>query len=729
MKRFFTDIGPILGLAIVLLISISVMSDATEDSTRFGEMYSVLLVVTALGLAILAILIGWNLIRLIGQVRRREAGARLTIRVVTIFVALSLAPVLVLYYFSLQTLHRGIESWFDVRVEQALSDALELSQTALGTRMREQLRLTTAIASDLSLLTDDALALPLAEALSNSGATELTIFNQRGSAIVSTHSDPTKLVPTPVDDTLLLRVSQSQTYVGLDPAADVGLHVRAMVELVDGTAGAGTRYLHALFPIDERMGNLAQSVESAYADYSELTYLREPLKFSFTLTLSLAVLLSMFAAAWTAFFSARRMVEPLRRLAEATHAVAEGDYEPRLDGASDDELGFLVVSFNDMTRRLRKARDETRRSQALEEEQRTYLEAVLARMSSGVITLDEDGAIVRANLAAAQILNLGQQPTAGVHVTALTALVAHLAPFVQAVETHLRANASDWRTQVTLLGQSGRQVLVCRGTNLPGHGDQPAGHVVVFDDLTAVIEAQRNAAWSEVARRLAHEIKNPLTPIQLSAERLRHKYLPQLGSENGALLVRLTNTIVSQVEAMKEMVNAFSAYARSPQSEPRPLDLTALVTDVTALYDSAQVRTELAADLPTVDADPGRLRQLLHNLIKNALEAGADTATDAVLVRTYRDVVHGSQAVLEVRDSGPGITEDLLGTLFDPYVTAKPRGTGLGLAIVKKIAEEHGGVINAENNSDVGATFTLRLPGIAASPQNASPSGEEQSAS
>ena len=709
MRRFTVDIAPVLALVAILLASTSMMNSATEDSTSFGEMYSVLLIVNAVGLLGLAGLIGWNLMRLVQQVRSREAGARLTVRMVSIFVALALAPVLVLYYFSVQTIHRGVDSWFDVRIEQALSDALELGQASLGTRMRELSRSTRAAAADLELIPDDGLAVALSDIFAGSSAGEMTVIDARGNIIASSIADPTKLVPTPVDETLVIRVQQSQSYVGLEPVADSGLHIRALVPFLT-TSGGANRYLHALYPVDERVAELASSVESAFDDYSELTYLREPLKFSFTLTLSVALLLSMFAAAWIAFFSARRMVAPLQNLARATHAVAEGDYETRLAWGSDDELGFLVESFNDMTRRLGDARDETRRSQVLEEEQRNYLEAVLTRMSSGVITIDDTGAIVRINIAASEILSLGTLPSPGTDLASLTNAFAHLSPFSDAVQAHLHAADADWRTEVRLFGPKGRQVLVCRGTALPGHDGQHAGHIVVFDDLTALIEAQRNAAWSEVARRLAHEIKNPLTPIQLSAERLRHKYLVKLGKDEGALMDRLTRTIVNQVESMKEMVNAFSAYARSPSSQPEPLDLNVLVNDITALYSSKQVGVDLSEDLPLVNIDADRIRQLLHNLIKNALEACEDETEKPVMISTNRSHTGADEHIeLRVRDRGPGIAEDLLESLFEPYVTNKSRGTGLGLAIVKKIAEEHGGAISASNCSDGGAQLTLRL--------------------
>ncbi|HKJ77087.1 MAG TPA: ATP-binding protein, partial [Gammaproteobacteria bacterium] len=268
--------------------------------------------------------------------------------------------------------------------------------------------------------------------------------------------------------------------------------------------------------------------------------------------------------------------------------------------------------------------------------------------------------------------------------------------------------------EVVLFGAGGRQVLMCRGSALGEHGQPQGGHVVVFDDITALIQAQRDAAWGEVARRLAHEIKNPLTPIQLSAERLRHKYLRQMGPEDAEVLERATHTIIQQVETMQEMVKAFSDYARTPELERRPIDLNALVREVLDLYGGdgqAEIETALDPELPRVEADAGRLRQLLHNLVKNALESGGregpvrlEVSTRCAREDTCRHVE------LRVRDNGPGFPEQVRSQLFEPYVTTKRKGTGLGLAIVKKIVEEHGGMLGADNRAEGGAEVTIRLP-------------------
>ncbi len=722
LSRFSTSIWPILVIGALLLVSLALMSDATEGSAQFGELYSVLLIVNALGLLTLAGLIGWNLYQLLVQVRRRRPGARLTVRMVAVFVLLAVTPVLMVYYFSLQFLHRGIDSWFDVRVEQALEDALDLSRTALGVRMRELLKQTELLAVDLAGVAPEGLSTELENALRRSAATELTLMGTHGHIIAFSHVEPTTIVPHRPSDTILLQLRQSGSYIGLDPIGDAGLHVRVAVRLPADVPTDEPPVLQALFPVTERMSGLADSVQSAYAKYRELAYLRRPLKVSFTLTLSLVLLLSLFTAIWAAFFSARRLMAPLRDLAKGTLAVAEGDYETQLQQSSRDEVGFLVDSFNEMTRRLARARDETRRSQQRVEEQRTYLEAVLARLSTGVMTLDHEGRLFTANQAAEVILELNLGDARGETLGEIRARHPHLGALADALVHHLEhpgesgvSPAQEWREEISLFGAGGRKVLVCSATPLPGAGGPFSGHLIVFDDITALIQAQRNAAWSEVARRLAHEIKNPLTPIQLSAERLRRKYLGAMTPKDAQTMDRLTHTIVQQVESMKEMVNTFSDYARTPQMRSEEVDLNGLVSDVLELYRSPSAKqrivSKLDPQLPPLEADPTRLRQVLHNLIKNALEAGGEEDRLEVRLET-RYVREDKRHFVETRihDSGPGFPADIVDRVFEPYVTTKPKGSGLGLAIVKKIVEEHGGVVWAENDSRGGAAVVMQFP-------------------
>ncbi|MEW6354139.1 MAG: ATP-binding protein [Pseudomonadota bacterium] len=711
-------------LSMLLFAALYLMSAVTQNSERFGEIYGLLLAVNALGLIALTVLIGANLLRLVRQYRRGEAGSRLTLRLVLMFVILSVAPVSVVFYFSVGFLHRGIDSWFDVRIEKALEDALELSRTSLDARMRDLLNQTTLFAEDLADVSDTEATLMLNTLRNRSGIDELTLLNPKGRIIASSSADPTVIVPNIPNEAVLLQLRQNRNYVGLDPIRDSGLYVRAVVHVPSGDATAEGRVLQALAPIAVRQGQLADSVQSAFAQYKKLAYLRKPLKYSFTLTLSLVLALSLLTAVWAAFFSTRRLVAPIRELAEGTRAVAAGDYDKRLPITSNDEFGFLAWSFNDMTRKIALARDEAKQSQQQVEGQRAYLETLLEHLSSGVLTLDTQHTLRTANAAAGHVLGVDLAARIGQPLEQLAVEHPHLALFVETLRAHLTGAGGEWREEVTLSGgAAGRQILFCRGTLLTRgapHGGK-ADYLIVFDDVTNLVQAQRDAAWGEVARRLAHEFKNPLTPIQLSAERLRHKYLKTMDPKDAEVLDRSTHTIVQQVEVMKDMVNAFAEYARNPQMRPRLLNLNQLINEVLDLYRGnkagAQFHMQLDPDVPLIEADPGRLRQLLHNLIKNSLEAMSGQRGSRVTLST-RCVGEPDCPFVELRvlDRGPGIPEEIMSHLFEPYVTTKTKGTGLGLAIVKKIVEEHGGSLQAENLSQGGACMVIRLPIVSPAP-------------
>jgi len=714
VRRVGFGMIPMLGIFVLLLVSLWYLSDATHHSERFSETYSILLLVNALGLVILGTLVVINIIRLIRQHRQKVPGARMTSRLVIMLVILSVAPVSVVYYFSLQFMQRGIDSWFDVRIEQGLEDALELSRAALDVRLRDVLQLTLRMADEISEADPATVALTLFDLRVRSAAAELTLLGSDGRVIASSSADISRIIPSQPPGEVLLLLRNRQHYVGLDPVGDSGLFARALVPVLSARADGEVYTLQALYEVSERFSTLADSVEASFTHYKELAYLRTPLKFTYSMTLSIVLVLSVLAAIWAAFHSARRLVAPIRDLAEATHAVAEGDYSKRLSVASDDELGFLVRSFNDMTRRLAKSRDQANRGKRQIEGQRAYLEAVLANLSSGVISLGGDAVIRAGNRAAAQCLGVEISDYLGKEFATLVQENDFLTPFAEAVERHRSSGSASWQEEITLFGEHGRRILSCRGAELNRSGRRGGGLVIVFDDITATLQAQRDAAWGEVARRLAHEIKNPLTPIQLSAERLRRRYLEEMAPEDADILDRATRTIVNQVEAMKKMVNAFSDYARVPQVSLEPMDLHHLVQEILDLYRSNDLpvvfEAELAAASARIDGDAGRLRQLLHNLLKNALEASKDVRQARITVMTHNENTGGQQfIVLVIRDNGPGFAPEIMDTLFEPYVSTKPKGGGLGLAIVKKIVEEHAGSLSVETMPQGGAQVVIRL--------------------
>jgi nitrogen fixation/metabolism regulation signal transduction histidine kinase len=470
------------------------------------------------------------------------------------------------------------------------------------------------------------------------------------------------------------------------------------------------RLLHVLFPVNDRLSELGKTVQGAYTDYKELSYLRKPLIMVFTLSLSLIVFLTILASIWFAVWISRRIVEPLQELAEGTQAVASGNYSMKLTASGHDEIGFLVRSFNQMTQRLTQARNATQRSHRLLEQQTSYLTTVLGSLSTGVITVDNRLHLHTANNASNHIFGVNLQQRLETPLSKLAQINQNMAVFCQMVENRSTGD-TQWEQQLELQQNKGHQTLMCHGTQLPND----AGWVIVFDDITALLQAQRAAAWGEVARRLAHEIKNPLTPIQLSAERLQRKFAPLVPADQADSVNKLTDTIVQQVEAMKVMVNEFSEYARSPALHLQQHSIGQLMREVLTMYQSNPGHQFTLLNSPediSLRIDANRFRQVMHNLLKNAIEASEDADIPVDIVISYHPVRHNDKLWLEINvsDQGPGIPAPMMDKIFEPYATTKHKGTGLGLAIVKKIVEEHGGHVWAENLSPEGTSIIMRLP-------------------
>lgn len=711
----FRKLKPPLSFSVLVLFaaivaSLYLMSSATQDASRLGEMYSWLVLINSIGAILLLALVGVNVYWLLRQLNRKAAGSLLTARMAFLFILLALAPASIVFYFSMQFLQQNIDSWFDVQIDHAMDDALELSQSALDERMRTLLKQTEQVASHLENMPSSMVAITLSEVYENAGEGELTVFNKKGRVIVSSGSSSDNIVPDLPGEGILMQLRQGKSYVGLEPTAGEGMNIRAVV-LVNGRDE--NYYFQTIFPVPKHLADLAQTVESAHAHYKELNYLRSSLKATFALTLSLVLLLSLLAAIWAAFVSIRRIVAPVRRLAEGTRAVAEGNYEKRLPVKGKDELGFLVESFNAMTAKIARARDEAQNSRVEVERQRAYLETVLANLSSGVLSFDGHLRLQTANHAADTILHVDIGNLLNAPLPELVDTYPHLRELMAFVGDRL-IREKPWREEIHFNGPYGRQDLFCRGTPLFDTEGVWHGAVVVFDDVTALIQAQRRAAWGEVAQRLAHEIKNPLTPIQLSAERLKHKLSKSLGESDAEVLDRSTRTIVQQVEAMKTMVNAFAEYAKPAVIHLQPVDIKVLIEEVAALYPSQSglgFTMDLEKNLPKVSADPVRMRQVLHNMIKNAQEALTLGTPGTMLIKTHLTHLNSnSYAEILLRDNGPGISPEQVERIFDPYVTTKTKGTGLGLAIVKKIVEEHGGTIHLDQTLLDGAGFVIRLP-------------------
>ena len=697
-------------LLLILLVSLHLMSSATQESSELATFYSWLILFNVVATLFLFGLLLANLRSLWLQFKLRTIGSRLTARVLGLLLAVSLVPTSIVFVYSMQLLHRSIDSWFNVQIDTAMQDALELSQTALDIRTRTLLNRTTDMAEQLALEPEFNRTVVLNKLREYSGADEFTLLSKQGSILATSNVDPNILIPNRPDEAMQLQLKQNGSYIGLDPVRNEGLNIRALVALPSVTPEV---YLQALYPVPKRLSELAFSVESSYAAYRELTYLRNSLKFSFSLTLSLVLLLSMLGASWVAFIFARQLVDPIRQLVKGTRDIAKGDYEKRLPVTRKDELGYLIESFNEMTLRIANARDLAQTSQRDAEDQHAYLETILGNLSNGVLSFDLSGRLRTVNKEADHIL--GWPITQYIGQTLIN--IADDQPESAELMSDLARKSADtrneWQHEMVHLGPNGKQNLLCRGTKLLASDGAHTGYVVVIDDVTPIIQSQKNAAWSEVARRLAHEIKNPLTPIQLSAERLQRKLKSELQAPEQEILSKATTTIVQQVDALKSMVNDFSEFARPPVSRPQAMQSSSFIEEVLALYQGqiAQLELQIEPNLPMLYADPVRLRQVLINLIKNAQEAIADHRGDRIEV-SARAIQDGEQIELRVQDNGPGLDRELAHQIFEPYVTTKSKGTGLGLAIVKKIVEEHGGNIWVESKPEQGACFIIRLPSL-----------------
>ena len=711
IRSAFLTLLAVLGILLWLVALLS-FTRVTENSDEFAQRQYWILLINSIGITVLLALIVSNLWQLVRDYRRHVPGSRLRARMVSVLVMVAITPLVGVYIFSVEFINRGIDNWLNVDVEKGLGDALELGQTVLDIQTRSRIEEVNDFAQQLAGVTGDQLATKLNALRAGSDALEVTVYGQNrilGFASLDLEPAATRY-PT---DEVLLQLRQQGQYVSVEPQPDGAYQILAAAAFTFPATNDERGFVQAKFPLEQRLSTLANAVQGSYNQVKELTYLRTALKYSFTLTLSLVLLISLLASVYGAFFFSRRLVTPIQLLMQGTRAVARGDFATRVPTPARDEIGFLVHSFNDMTQRLARASEDALQSQQQVERERRKLEVILARLSTGVVSLEPDLRIRTANQAASAILGVNLETHVGESIVQLAQSEPLLEQFVGVAQGHLQGGDREWREQIMLRAEGGRRVLMCACTELPGDTDSPNGYAIVFDDITALLQAQRDAAWGEVARRLAHEIKNPLTPIQLSAERLRRKYLKPDSGE-AELLDRATHTIIQQVEAMKQMVNAFSEYARTPRMEITRVDVNGLITELCDLYAHQEkplaITLSLSRDLPPIEADAGRLRQVLHNLLRNSLEAMEHQDEARVEVSTRISATDSGLVEIRVADNGPGFSRDIVHQAFEPYVTSKPKGTGLGLAIVKKLVEEHGGQINARNREQGGAEISILIP-------------------
>jgi nitrogen fixation/metabolism regulation signal transduction histidine kinase len=729
LKRFLSRTLPLLAILSSLLLALFLVSGVQQNSPGsvddlLGDSYIWVLLVTALALMVLLLTIANRLYTLARRVRAEVPGARLAARWVRNFLALSLPPALIVYFFSAWFLTSSIDSWFDVQVEAALADSLQLGQEFLDTRTLEVRNQLRSIAFELDLLQEDGemLRQALLDRVRVSGPSELSLMETGGTLIATANINSLTGLPERPGDFALLQATERGEYAAAEPTAEGSLQIRVIQLMPASYPGSSARFLQAIYPLPQDITALTGSIEQEYHRYQNVSYLRTSLKQSFLLILSLVLLLSILLAILAALTAARRMVSPLSRLSTATQEVAAGDFGRAVESGDRDEIGFLVQSFNEMIEALKAASNAAEESRSELQAQGEYLETVLGNLSSGVLTLDEQEKIITTNSSCRQILGLPEHFDAiapdGRTLESLSSVAPFLDPFVAAIKHQTNRGKTEWQQEIRIERPEAPLVLLIRGSRLPlvalAGEDTTHGHVIVFDDVTILNQAQRDAAWSEVARRLAHEVKNPLTPIRLAAERLRMKLGDKLDGSDSVMLARASNTIVAQVEALRTLVDAFGDYAQEPVLSRKSIRLDELIGEIVALYQQGDSQLRFLLNLQPgpegLAADSGRLRQMLHNLIRNSKEAGSGGPVTISIKSSLIENSQGNWVMIELSDDGPGFPTVVLENPFEPYVTNKAAGSGLGLAICRKIVIEHDGKISVSNLPGGGAMVQIRLP-------------------
>ena len=676
-------------LAGVLLF---LLATASGNTTVFASHYPLLLGLNAVLAALLAALVAWQIRTLWRKYRERAFGSRLTVRILLLLALMAVVPGALVYTVSVQFLSKSIESWFDVKVDAALEGGINLGQSAIDRMQGELLAKARSIALELADRPAGQQVLLLSRLRDQAGVQEAVIVNAAGRVLAEASENILRLVPNDLPTQQALRQARSgRAYTAVDAAAGKPLALRVVVPVAGLALADETRFLQLRQTVPEQFARSAEAVEAAYRDYRELALSRQGLKRIYIVTLTLALSMALLVAIALSVVLANRLSEPLANLAQATQAVARGDFSRQAPVTSRDELGVLIESFNSMTRQLDDARRVVEANRAALESAKARLENILANLSAGVLVFDGDLGLSISNHGAHAILG------------------GELESFAASMRDQFRSHGTlAWQLELELKG-TGKAILV-HGTALPQ--DPAGGFVLVFDDITQLIQAQRATAWAEVARRLAHEIKNPLTPIQLSAERMEMKLSGKLSAEDAEVLARGTRTIVNQVAALKSMVDDFRDYSRLPAPVFAGLDLNALVLEVLALYETSSTPiVKKLASIPQVRADSAQIRQVLHNLVQNAQDALENRKNSAEMPMIEVNTGMAADKVrLSVADNGGGFPEDMMARIFEPYVTTKPRGTGLGLAIVKKIVDEHQGELSIENRLAKGVSVTILLP-------------------
>ena len=705
--RYLIAIATLVGASLLFLLS------KASSSSEFisGSSYTVVLILSGIFILSLIAIIANQIKKLFRNIKKDVMGSRLSMRLVISFTLMAVIPGLIVYLVSVNFLTRSIESWFNVKVESALDGGLKLGQKALDIMLTDLELKAGRMALTLSSMPTTSQYAALSDLREKTGVQDATIISDQGKIIAVSSNDAESFLPA-LPTLIQLKQAENNIYGKIEPIKNKGLYLRVLAP-INGAAISNERLiLQILQPVPDSLTTLAESVQDVFQDYQKLSYSRDSLKVIFSITLTLVLMLAILTAVAIGFLLSRKLSEPLALLAEGTKKIAKGNFKTMLPEKGKDELGVLVRSFNSMTRQLDQATQTSENNQIRLESARSYLETVLAHLSSGVIVINDDMEIKSFNIAASKILQIDLSKNTNQLITSISNKNKLLNDFVVSIQEEIKAARSKKHFEIIkqfeIKYEKNNQVLSLQITPLPQN--KVKNYVLMIDDITMMIQAQRDAAWSEVARRLAHEIKNPLTPIQLSAERIKHKLGSKLNKEDTDILDKAVSTIVNQVDAMKTMVNEFSEYARAPKLNLELTDINETIKEISHLFENSGIKitTTLLKGLPKIKVDINMMRQVLINLIQNAQDAMINnTKKPSIKINTNK---YKNYLILSIEDNGPGFSADILKKAFEPYVTTKSHGTGLGLAIVKKIIEEHEGTIAVENIKNGGANINIQLP-------------------
>ncbi len=705
--RYLIAIAALVGALLLFLLS------KASSSSEFisGSSYTIVLILSGFFILSLIAIIANQIKKLFRNIKKDVMGSRLSMRLVISFTLMAVIPGLIVYLVSVNFLTRSIESWFNVKVESALDGGLKLGQKALDIMLTDLELKAERMALSLSSLPATSQYAALSDLREKTGVQDATIISDQGKIIAVSSNDAESFLPA-LPTLIQLKQAENNIYGKIEPITNKGLYLRVLAP-INGTSVSNERLiLQILQPVPNSLSTLAESVQDVFQDYQKLSYSRDSLKLIFSITLTLVLMLAILTAVAIGFLLSRKLSEPLALLAEGTKKIAKGNFKTMLPEKGKDELGVLVRSFNSMTRQLDQATQTSENNQIRLESARSYLETVLAHLSSGVIVINDAMEIKSFNIAASKILQVDLSKNKDQLLTSISNKNKLLKDFVVSIQEEIKTSNKKMQPEIIkqfeIRYEKNNQVLSLQITTLPQN--KVNNYVLMIDDITMMIQAQRNAAWSEVARRLAHEIKNPLTPIQLSAERIKHKLGSKLNKDDTEILDKAVSTIVNQVDAMKTMVNEFSEYARAPKLNLESTDINETIIEISHLFENSGIKitTNLLKGLPKIKVDANMMRQVLINLIQNAQDAMvSNTKKPSIKINTNK---YKNYLVLSIEDNGPGFSEDILKKAFEPYVTTKSHGTGLGLAIVKKIIEEHEGIIVVENIKSGGAHINIQLP-------------------